>query len=405
MTDAPMPSPSVRREVMRLLSVMPAITSDSGLLREVVRRACNASGALAGGILVLSGEDESFRLAAAAGSIRRAPRLSAAVATIVDERSSIGEVLDAVRSVGLSWPPAHPTQLRDPDDAYELVTVPLRDVRGESWGQALFVFDSPPPMAATVEGIELILDIFTLWSWVRHARHSRERAGETSLHMPGLFRVDRLMGMLMHDVNGAVAAVSMQNELLDIVGHETDQLVTVQSRFRESLARLGRTTALIEDIGVHWQNPNAPANPANCAAIAAMCLRDLRSTGVVSTQIMDQAALPDVRIDVPVPVVSWVYLNAMRYVFAPANQVPVRPSSPVSMFVDLNDTAHDSGGVCLCLDLVGATDEMCRTVDAPTYAESLRHSVLARVVGMLDGELRIFRDETGIHIHVELPTR
>lgn len=398
-------SDAVGRELVRLATQLPTLLIDDTVVRAVLRRACNVSGAISAGLLVLSDDPEPVKIAGAVGPSGRSPTLASAVRNILDPSATLKQTIDGVHSIGLPWPPDEIRLLRDPDDAYDMAAIPLRDAFGRAWGWALFAADTLDSAQRATTATLPLLDAFSLWSWVRHARAIHERAGGDGFNAPDLFRIDRIVARLLHDANGSLASAAMQNELLDIAALDGEQILKAQARTRESLTRVGNATALLEEVVINWYAAVPHVDPVKCAVVAAMFMRDLETSGSVSISMLPAQALPQVAVAAPGTVVTIAYIQVLRYFFPAEASSPVRSAVPVSLYVDFD--GHDSrpGMVCLCVSIVNPTASMLSADAELPYSLLVRHNLLHAIVEAMSGSVDVVRGEQSVHIHLALPIR
>ena len=155
------------------------------------------------------------------------------------------------------------------------------------------------------------------------------------------------MNKIIHDVNGGLSIIGLQNEMLSLGTDKTGDIQIVRNRIETGLKKVDEAVIKLHDFSAiffnQYQNsqPTSVKSVLNAALISIPIGADLKSKIHVSTEGIEYEGA-----DLDVIILYWLYRTVIT---AWANPDLWDPSDPTEMFIDLKYGSTKTGSIDLVL--------------------------------------------------------
>ena len=312
----------MKRETLELLRQFTLAVNDEDLIRAAIKAICGYTRSI-GGFYVscVQGVADEDVVQIAASGISQPFILFDELNESLTEKKTLGQFRNWISNVG--WRDIFlPCEIAAMDSNFvgsSLYCYPVRSLDNDIIGFIGLQSFSNPFTESKLEGILVLLTAIDV----------RLRIAQGSFSSQGV-----IVNKIIHDVNGGLSIIGLQNEMLSLGTDKTGDTQIVRNRIKTGLQKVDEAVTKLHDFSAIFFNQQQVSQQTsvksvlNAALISVPIGADLKSKIHVSTDGIEHEG-----VDLDVIVLYWLYRTVIA---AWANPDLWDPSDPTEMFIDLD---------------------------------------------------------------------
>lgn len=311
----------MKRETLELLRQFTLAANDEDLIRAAIKAICSYTRSSGGFYVscVRGSADEDVVQIAATGISQPFILFDELVESLTDA-ITFGQFRGFIANVG--WKEiSSPSQLVASDQNFTGATLycyPVRNMESEIIGFIGLENFSNPFSESKLEGILVLLTAIDVRLRIAQGSFSSQTV---------------IVNRIIHDVNGGLSIIGLQNEMLSLETEKIADTQTVRNRIKTGLQKVDEAVTKLHDFSAIFFNQQQDSKSIsvksilNAAMISVPIGADLKSKIHIST---DEIGYEGVELDVII--LYWLYRTVIA---AWANPDLWDPKDPTEMFIDL----------------------------------------------------------------------
>ena len=311
----------MKRETLELLRQFTLAANDEDLIRAAIKAICSYTRSI-GGFYVscVQGFADEDVVQIAASGISQPFILFDELNESLTETKTLGQFRNWISNVG--WRdillPCEIAVLNSNFVGSSLYCFPVRNMDNDLIGFIGLESFSNPFTDPKLEGILVLLT----------AMNVRLQIAQSQFNSQGV-----IVNKIIHDVNGGLSIIGLQNEMLSLGTDKTGDTQIVRNRIKTGLQKVDEAVTKLHDFSAIFFNQQQVSQRTsvksvlNAALISVPIGADLKSKIHVSTEGIEYEG-----VDLDVIVLYWLYRTVIA---AWANPDLWDPSDPTEMFIDL----------------------------------------------------------------------